>query len=176
MFPPTLAEQQPHDAKNKQPEAIVDTTVEDDVDGIGSGTGIRRPSFSKSTKVTISKHEGIHVILPIAASHATSSGTVSNLRRCLVDLSLPTAHGAPFDALYVKNIKDSLILCGQVAGALHITGVENSVVVVACRQFRMHGSKNVDIYLHSTSRPIFEDCEGLRFAPLPEIYVSSWMD
>lgn len=29
----------------------------------------------------------------------------------------------------------------------------------------------MDVYLHSTSRPIFEDCEGLRFAPLPETYV-----
>ncbi|RII06108.1 hypothetical protein CUC08_Gglean009323 [Alternaria sp. MG1] len=34
----------------------------------------------------------------------------------------------------------------------------------------MHGSKDVDVYLHSTSRPIFEDCEGLRFAPLPDSY------
>jgi hypothetical protein len=36
----------------------------------------------------------------------------------------------------------------------------------------MHGSKHVDIYLHSASRPIFEDCDALRFAPLPESYVS----
>jgi hypothetical protein len=36
----------------------------------------------------------------------------------------------------------------------------------------MHGSRDVDIYLHSASRPIFEDCEGLRFAPLPAVYVS----
>jgi hypothetical protein len=67
----------------------------------------------------------------------------------------------------------SLIITGQVAGAIHITDVSNSVIVTACRQFRMHGSKHVDVYLHSTSRPIFEDCEGLRFAPLPRIYVSS---
>ncbi len=62
-------------------------------------------------------------------------------------------------------------MCGQVAGAIHITEVENSVIVASCRQFRMHSSKNVDVYLHSASRPIFEDCEGLRFAPLPEAYV-----
>jgi hypothetical protein len=123
--------------------------------------------------VAISKHEDLHIILPTTTSHATSSGTISNLQHCVVDLSPPTTAGAPFDVLYLRNIKDSLIICGQVAGAIHITDVENSVLVTACRQFRMHGSKSVDIYLYSTSRPIFEDCQDLRFAPLPETYVSS---
>jgi hypothetical protein len=36
----------------------------------------------------------------------------------------------------------------------------------------MHASKNVDIYLHSASRPIIEDCERVRFAPMPEILAS----
>ncbi|KAF1843758.1 tubulin-specific chaperone c [Cucurbitaria berberidis CBS 394.84] len=157
---------------NRQKEATLNNIEEDGLDGIDSGTGIRRPSFSNATKVTISKHEGLHIILPTSASHATSSGTVANLRRCIVDLSPPTANGAPFAALYLKNIKDSLIICGQVDGAIHITDIENSVIVTSCRQFRMHGSKNMDIYLHCASRPIFEDCEGLRFAPLPDAYMT----
>jgi hypothetical protein len=165
---PTTLETQPGRAE----EVTLDRSAEPDQDGIRSGTGIRRPSFSKSTQVTISKHKGLHIILPTAASHATSSGTVSNLQHCVVDLSSPTTAGAPFDVLYLRNIKDTLIICGQVAGAIHITDVENSVLVTACRQFRMHCSKSVDIYLYSTSRPIFEDCQDLRFAPLPETYVS----
>lgn len=32
----------------------------------------------------------------------------------------------------------------------------------------MHGARNVDVYLHCGSRPIIEDCEGVRFAPLME--------
>lgn len=32
----------------------------------------------------------------------------------------------------------------------------------------MHGSKKVDVYLHSASRPIIEDCVGIRFAPMPQ--------
>jgi hypothetical protein len=105
--------------------------------------------------------------------HTTSSPTVSHLSHCIVDLSAPTRANAPFAALYLRSITSSLIITGQVAGAIHITNVSNSVIVTACRQFRMHGSKHVDIYLHSASRPIFEDCEGLRFAPLPGVYVSS---
>ena len=135
---------------------------------------IRKPSFSKEKSVTVSNHNSVHIVLPTSAAHATSSGTVSNLRRCVVDLSPPTTNGGPFAALTLKNIRDSLVICGQVAGAIHITGVENSVIVTACRQFRMHGSKNTDVYLHCSSRPIIEDCGQIRFAPLPEAYVRSF--
>ncbi|KAF1839589.1 TBCC-domain-containing protein, partial [Decorospora gaudefroyi] len=167
---PTREEKLSPGGETEERKAAVDPGAEHDE--IEAGSGIRRPSFSKSTKVTISKHTGLHIILPASASHATSSGTISSLQRCVVDLSPSTINGAPFDVLYLKNIKDSLIICGQVAGAIHITDIENSVIVIACRQFRMHGSKNVDVYLHSTSRPIFEDCEGLRFAPLPGTYLT----
>ncbi|KAF2466742.1 tubulin-specific chaperone c [Lindgomyces ingoldianus] len=135
-------------------------------------SGIRKPSFSNANSVTISNHSGVHIILPTSASHATSSGTVSNLRRCVVDLSPPTSNGGAFAGLALKNIKDSLIVCGHVAGPIHITSVENSVIVTACRQFRMHASRNTDVYLHCSSRPIIEDCEEIRFAPLPEKYNS----
>lgn len=114
-----------------------------------------------------------HACITLPSSpHETSSPTVSHLTHCIVDLSAPTKANAPFAALYLRSISSSLIITGQVAGAMHITDVSNSTIVTACRQFRMHGSKNVDVYLHSASRPIFEDCEGLRFAPLPGVYVS----
>ncbi|RAR01662.1 tubulin folding cofactor c [Stemphylium lycopersici] len=117
------------------------------------------------------------ITLPPTPYTKSPSPTLSHLTRCVVDLSPSTSAstngtGTPFAALYLRNIEDSVILCGQVAGAVHITKVTNSILVVACRQFRMHASKRVDVYLHSTSRPIFEDCEGLRFAPLPETYMT----
>jgi hypothetical protein len=140
---------------------------EDVADGIPDGPGVRRPSLSHATKVTITKHTGLHLKLPATASHATSSGTISSLQHCVIDLSAPTT-SAPFSALYLKNIKDSLVICGQTAGAVHITNVENSVLVISCRQFRMHGSRKVDVYLHSASRPIIEDCVSIRFAPMPQ--------
>ena len=34
----------------------------------------------------------------------------------------------------------------------------------------MHHSSNVDVYLYCTSRPIIEDCSGIRFAELPRAY------
>jgi len=85
-------------------------------------------------------------------------------------MSVPTTNGAPFAGLALKNIKSSLIIVGHVAGAAHITAVEDSIVVVASRQVRMHDCKNVDIYLHCASRPIIEDCSNIRFSPIPECH------
>jgi hypothetical protein len=157
--------------QNREPE-VPGSTNENVTDGIQDGPGVRRPSFSNATKIAITQHRNLHLVLPSSASHATSSGTISNLQHCVIDLS-PATTSAPFSALYLKNIKDSLIVCGQVAGAIHITDVENSVLVISCRQFRMHGSKKVDVYLHSASRPIIEDCREVRFAPLPHAFVTS---
>ena len=134
---------------------------------------IRKPSFSQATNVNITGHTGLHIILPSSASRATASGSLTRLNRCIVDMSVPTANGAPFAGLALKNIKKSLIIAGHVAGAAHITGVEDSIIVVASRQVRMHDCKNVDVYLHCASRPIIEDCSNIRFAPIPECQVST---
>lgn len=141
----------------------------------GATGPIRKPSFSQATNVNISGHNGLHIILPSSASRATSSGSLTKLNRCIVDMSVPTANNAPFAGLALKNIKGSLIIAGHVAGAAHITGVENSVIVVASRQVRMHDCKNVDIYLHCASRPIIEDCSNVRFSPIPQCYVSLYI-
>jgi len=132
---------------------------------------IRQFSFSQSTSVKIDNHDGVHIILPPSADHATSSGTLSNLHRCIVDMSSPTSAGHPFAGLTLKNISSSLIICGHVSGAAHLTNIRDSVVVVASRQYRMHESKNCDVYLLTTSRPIIEDCSAVRFAPLPDLYL-----
>ncbi|KAI9717370.1 MAG: hypothetical protein M1812_004722 [Candelaria pacifica] len=131
---------------------------------------VRKPSFSESTSVMISNHTSVHIILPSSASHATSSGSLTSLRRCVVDMSVSTASGQPLAGLTLKNIRDSLLVCGHVNGPTHVTGVENSVIVVACRQFRMHECRGCDVYLLCASRPIIEGCNDIRFAPLPELY------
>lgn len=140
---------------------------------MANGAGpVRKPSFSQAANVNITGHTGLHIILPSSASRATSSGSLTRLNRCIVDMSVPTASGAPFAGLALKNIQSSLIIAGHVAGAAHITAVEDSIIVVTSRQVRVHDAKNVDIYLHCASRPIIEDCSNVRFSPIPECYVS----
>jgi hypothetical protein len=130
----------------------------------------RQLSFSQSKSVDISHHEAIHIVLPTAASHATSSGTVSHIQHSVVDLSQPAAD-KPFAALYLKHISSSLIICGHVSGAIMLHNITDSVIVVATRQFRMHDSSNCDVYLLATGRPIIENCSTIRFAPLPPAYM-----
>ncbi|KAI1197894.1 tubulin-specific chaperone C [Nemania serpens] len=138
----------------------------------GNPHGVRKPSFSSAKNIAISEHTGLHIILPLAASRATSSGSLTDLNRCIVDMAVPTSTGAPFAGLALKNIKHSLIIAGHVAGPAHITGVEDSVIVVAARQVRMHDCKNVRVYLHCASHPIIEDCSQVAFAPLPAFYTN----
>jgi hypothetical protein len=135
-------------------------------------SSVRKISFATSNSVNISNHTGLHIILPSSAAHATSSGSLTTLRSCIVDMSVPTATGQPFAGLTIKSIKNSLLICGNVSGSAHITGVESSVIVVTTRQFRMHECKDCVVYLHANSRPIIEDCSGIQFAPLPKSYVS----
>lgn len=143
-----------------------------------TGGGVRKPSFSSAREVSLSGHTGLHIILPLSASRATSYGSLTDLRNCVVDMSVPTAStargggGAAFQSLMLRNIERSLIVAGHVSGAVHITGLKNCVLVVAARQVRIHECDDVDVYLQCGSRPIIEDCKGMRFAPLPAVYAN----
>lgn len=136
---------------------------------------IRKPSFSMAKNIGISNQSNLHIILPSSAARATASGSLTDLKECIVDMSIPTAQGKPFPGLALRDISNSLIIAGHVNGPVHITGVSDTIIVVTARQVRIHECKNVDIYLHCTSHPIIEDCTGMRFAPLPECYVSYYL-
>ncbi|KAM5351825.1 hypothetical protein ACJ41O_004548 [Fusarium nematophilum] len=137
-----------------------------------SASPLRKPSFSAAKNIGISNHSGLHIILPSSAARATASGSLTDLKGCIVDMSIPTATGAAFPGLVIKNVSKSLIVGGRVNGPVHITGVSDSILVVVARQVRIHECSNVDIYLHCATHPIIEDCSGMRFAPLPATYVT----
>lgn len=79
--------------------------------------------------------------------------------------------GTPFASLTLKDIEGSAIVAGHVNGPVHVTGLRDSVVVVVARQVRIHECRNVVFYLHCVSRPIVEDCKGVRFAKAPGVFV-----
>lgn len=136
-------------------------------------TAVRKPSVSSANNIGISGQSALHIILPSSAARATASGSLTNLRDCIVDMSIPTAQGKPFAGLSLKAISNSLIVAGRVSGPVHITDMSDSILVVTARQVRIHDCKNVDVYLHCGSHPIIEDCTGMRFAPLPKCYVGA---
>ncbi|KAL5359745.1 tubulin binding cofactor C-domain-containing protein [Aspergillus floccosus] len=122
------------------------------------------------SSVSVNNHYGLHIMLPASGSTATVPASITSLRHCVVDMSIPTADGKPYASLAVKGVKESLLVCGQIDGPAHITGVEHSIIVVTCRQFRMHNCADVDVYLSSSSNPIIEDCTNIRFGRIPRVY------
>jgi tubulin-specific chaperone C len=131
---------------------------------------VRKPSFSSAKMITLQRHHDSHIVLDHSAAAATSAGSLQDLRACIVDMSAPATH-SPFAGLAIKNVDRCLIVTGNVAGPVHVTGVSGSVLVIASRQVRVHECRDVDMYLHCTSHPIIEDCVGMRFAPIPQCYV-----
>ncbi|KAL2163494.1 hypothetical protein VTH06DRAFT_5552 [Thermothelomyces fergusii] len=148
-------------------------------DVAAKGVGIRKPSFSAARDIHLSDHIRVHITLPASASRATSSGTLTDLHQCVVDMTLPTSSsatgsgpGTPFASLTLKDIQSSAIVAGHVNGPVHVTGVRDSVVMVVARQVRIHECRNVVFYLHCVSRPIVEDCTGVQFAKAPGIFLT----
>jgi tubulin-specific chaperone C len=134
-------------------------------------TAIHETSLSQSNTINISSYRNLHIVLPLSAARAAQGGFLTNLRRCIVDMGAPAEEGQPLAALVLKDIRQSLLICGSVAGSTHITRVSRSVIVVATRQFRMHECTDCIVYLHVNSKPIIEDCDRIQSAPLPQHYV-----
>ncbi|SPQ24775.1 1cc65361-e920-4c37-8341-6cb1f088311a [Thermothielavioides terrestris] len=139
-----------------------------------SSLGVRRPSFSTARDIMLSGHSGVHIVVPASASHATSAGSLLDLNRCVIDMTAPTtaAGGSPFASLVLLDISGCAIAAGHVDGPVFVTRVRDSAVVVAARQVRIHDCENVVFYLHCVSRPIIENCKGVRFARAPEAYLT----
>lgn len=129
-------------------------------------------ALATKKSIDISDICGTEVRLEAADYPTPGSGTVTNINRCVINLSPPTEKNGPCAGLILKDIKNSLILCGHVDGPVHLTRLQNCVLVTACRQFRMHSSADTDVYLRCSSRPIIEDCKSIRFAPYPDVLVS----
>lgn len=148
-------------AETKRPQPLTNSARDSD-----------RPSLSTTaTSTSIHNQSNTHIILPSSAPHTRTPCSLSKLSGSVVDLSVPTTAAAPFASMTITSVTSSLLLCGSVSGPVHITGVKKSVLVIKCRQFRMHECEDVDVYLHCTSRPIIEDCKRIRFAELPRFHV-----
>lgn len=85
--------------------------------------------------------------------------TVSDLSSCDVRLI------GRVRTIFIHRLRDSRVYAGPVLGSILIDGAEGCVFVLASHQIRIHNAKSCDFYLRVRSRPIVEDCSGVRFAP-----------
>ncbi|KAJ6682630.1 TUBULIN FOLDING COFACTOR C [Salix purpurea] len=91
--------------------------------------------------------------------------TLSDLDSCEVKLI------GCINALFVNKLRNCRVYTGPVIGSILLEEVENCVFVLASHQIRIHNAKGCDFYLRVRSRPIIEDCGGVRFAPYCLRYV-----
>ena len=86
------------------------------------------------------------------------------LKNCTVEI-----HGSP-SFLEISNVTNSTILAGPISTSVVINTCYNSTVSIACKQFRICGSVNTTLYLHTNTKPILEDCEDIKVANYNFIY------
>ncbi|RLM80401.1 tubulin-folding cofactor C [Panicum miliaceum] len=94
-----------------------------------------------------------------ASSEKDGDFTLADLVSCEVYLK------GKCRALYVHKLRDCRVFFGAVLGSVLIEDVEGCTFVMAAHQIRIHEARATDFYLRVRSRPIIEDCNGVRFAP-----------
>lgn len=129
------------------------------------------PTLGVAGAITITSLASTYHRLDPALLEGGSSISITNTHYSAVNLS--DSLSRPFATLAVNSVTESLLFCGRTSGAAHITGVHNSILIVWSRQMRMHECKNCLVYLHCSSRPIIEDCKGIRFMPYQPVNVST---
>ncbi|KAJ4843589.1 hypothetical protein Tsubulata_020847 [Turnera subulata] len=85
--------------------------------------------------------------------------TLSDLESCEVRLI------GPVNALFINRLRNCRVYAGPVLGSVLIEQVDSCIFVLASHQIRIHRARESDFYLRVRSRPIIEDCGGVRFAP-----------
>lgn len=110
------------------------------------------------------------------SSTATQALVISDLCDCFVDL-LDERGSADrllsiFSALYLYNLKNTVVLAPPTAGSIMVHGCENCLFVVGAHQFRMHQSYACRIFLQAGSTPIIESSKRLSFYPYPSLILA----
>lgn len=128
------------------------------------------PPSGTAGAITITSLSFTHRRLDSASSEPGLSVSITKVHHSAVDLSDTLSR--PFATLAINSVTESLLICGRISGAAHITAVENSTLIIWSRQVRIHECKNCLVYLRCGSRPVIEDCKAIRFTPFLPVYVS----
>ena len=116
-----------------------------------------------------------HIVLNPSVSSIKAQGSIANLRRCVVDMTKFSTSQTRLASMQANNLHTSLVVCGAIDGPAHLTGLVRSIVVLGCKQFRLHESRDVEVYLHCNSRPMIEGCKRISFAPLSDEFVRRFL-
>ncbi|KAG5364470.1 hypothetical protein CKK34_3278 [Yarrowia sp. E02] len=100
----------------------------------------------------------------------TNSPSVTKIKLFNISKSVVVMDQASYSTAEIDDISDSIILLYRVNGPVYINRVTNSILILACHQFRMHKSDSVSTYVScSSKRPIIEKCTNVTFGDFPNI-------
>lgn len=109
---------------------------------------------------TVCNRSGVEIRLSAAETDGRDI-RLSGLHRCVVRLE-----GRP-GSLQLSDCDECWVRCagGPVARSVFGDRVRRSTLVFACQQSRLHRSQALTVYMHCGSRPVIEECSGVRVAP-----------
>ncbi len=86
---------------------------------------------------------------------------LADLCRCTVIL------GSPSGSLMARRLTDCRVIAeGPIASSALLIDCTGCEFALACRQLRVHGTRDTRLDINVASDPIIEDCSGLSMAPL----------
>ncbi|BFZ60759.1 hypothetical protein YB2330_001811 [Saitoella coloradoensis] len=159
---------------SKTTKTAADTDSPGEGQGSGSGsTQVPLPAVTTSLHSTLLSSQ-THAYLPLPTPSLPDID-IASLTSCIINLHpLPNSHDTSNPSrprahavLTARELRESVAHLGEVTGPAHLTGIRGCALAVSCHQFRMHDSHDTIIYLRCASKPIIENCSGLRFAPWP---------
>lgn len=121
---------------------------------------IDTPRYADHDAITNTDHEMLSS--PQVSHQSSTKIKLDGIRSSVINLT------KPYSTAEIDNVHNSLILLYRINGPIYINNVTNSVLVVACHQFRMHKSSNVQVFV-SSKRPIVEDCSHVTFGDFPDL-------
>lgn len=102
-------------------------------------------------------------------SNPVHGHSVTKVKLFNISKSVVVMDHATYSTAEIDDISDSIILLYRVNGPVYINRVTNSILILACHQFRMHKSDSVSVFVSCSSRrPIIENCTNVAFGDFPD--------
>ncbi|KZT22311.1 TBCC-domain-containing protein, partial [Neolentinus lepideus HHB14362 ss-1] len=152
--------------RRKATKASTPTTTPNAIAPTPSFTSTEVPPTAVTAGLSIASRSYTYLTAAELGNVQATDLTISDLDHCILNLVTPV--GRSFSAIHVRNITHCVLLLGQVNGSVLLHDLRRCVLVLSCHQFRMHTSKDTDVYLSIPSNPVIEHCSGIRFSPFPK--------
>lgn len=150
--------------KNKASSKKEPAASAKEVERFSAVSDAAKPDVSLPDSPGFRNKKGEILVKRFRASESEGDFSIVDLDSCDVYLK------GRFRALFIHRLKNCRLFSGPVLGSILIEEVNGCLFMLASHQIRIHHARESDFYLRVRSRPIVEDCSGVRFAPYRLLY------